>query len=218
MLTPSTLPTGTLAEFWLGVFVLAAAVSYFYDVGVGMEDSLFHCGNVFLFYLLLASSLSFAFVIKVDFDFVSLSSRIGQLEVIRVCSHGCLASVACSWAQVFCPSRHGFRVVDLLHLYTSNFPLLLKIILLFDNLLVVLELVYLFNYFIDFAKDLLIIFDSATVLVRKDMFNVVFELLTTNGAYNMICSWLWLLDARWMLIFLRLLLLHGLYIVIVLLI
>ena len=48
------------------------------------------------------------------------------------------------------------------------------------------------------------------------MLKIIFELLAANCADNMICSWFWLLDASWMLVYLGLLLFHSHNIVIVL--
>jgi hypothetical protein len=50
------------------------------------------------------------------------------------------------------------------------------------------------------------------------MFEVILELLSTNGADNMICSWFWLFDALRMLFHLGLLQLHLLDVVVILLV
>jgi len=138
--------------------------------------------------------------------------------IIGICSHGSLASVASPRTQVLGASGHAFRVVNLLHLDRSEYSLFFKNVLLFDDLFVILELIYFYNNFVDLSKDLHIVFDSTTMFLRKDMLNIIFKLLATNGANNMICSWFWLFNTRWVFIFLGLLFLHGLNIVIVLLV
>jgi hypothetical protein len=100
----------------------------------------------------------------------------------------CLASVWSSWTLIFCACCHLFRIIYglkvainlLLFICTFRFLLFLS--------LEKLNILYCFIYFFEYFS---VVIYSNFMLAWKNVFNIVFKLLSTNGANYMIWTWLW---------------------------
>ena len=81
-----------------------------------------------------------------------------------------------------------------------------------------LVLVDVHDYSVDLSENLGVVTHAPRVLTAENVFDVVLELFSADGANHMVCSWLGLFDALGVFLILVLFALHVLYVLVIFLV